>query len=125
MWGNVGQPHTAMPEKALIDHHQSVVTSTNTIDTTPHMARVCGEPPHIPTHPELTEAGLSTRAIAPIVGVNQATVVRDVAAADADASPDPAVAAATCPDCGNVLAPVNSCVGCYPPAYDADARAEL
>ena len=35
---------------------------------------------------ELTQAGMSTRAIAPVVGVNQATVVRDVAR-DAGASP--------------------------------------
>jgi hypothetical protein len=38
----------------------------------------------------LSEQGLSTRAIAPIVGVDQATVIRDRAAiGDANASPDP------------------------------------
>lgn len=36
---------------------------------------------------ELTAAGMSTRAIAPVVGVDQATVVRDVAR-DAHASPE-------------------------------------
>lgn len=40
---------------------------------------------------ELTEAGMSTRAIAPVVGVNQATVVRDLARGDASASPEPLV----------------------------------
>lgn len=38
---------------------------------------------------ELTEAGMSTRAIASVVGVDQATVVRDRAAGDAHASPAP------------------------------------
>jgi hypothetical protein len=33
---------------------------------------------------ELTELGLSTRAIAPIVGVDQSTVVRDLRSGDAD-----------------------------------------
>lgn len=37
---------------------------------------------------ELSEAGMSTRAIAPVVGVNQATVVRDLRG-DAHASPAP------------------------------------
>ncbi len=36
---------------------------------------------------ELTEAGLSTRAIAPVVGVNNATVHRDLAAGVAPATP--------------------------------------
>lgn len=63
--------------------------------------------------------------LAPIVGVNYATVSRDVAAGVADATPDPAVITATCSDCGNVLSPGETCEGCYPPAYDADARAEL
>jgi len=43
---------------------------------------------------ELTEAGLSTRAIAPVVGVDQTTVVRDLsrrgdASASPEAEPDP------------------------------------
>jgi hypothetical protein len=37
---------------------------------------------------ELRERGLSTRAIAPVVGADQATVVRDIAATDASASVD-------------------------------------
>lgn len=36
----------------------------------------------------LADEGMSTRAIAPIVGVDQATVVRDLASGDASASPD-------------------------------------
>lgn len=35
----------------------------------------------------LSGTGMSTRDIAPVVGVNQATVVRDVQARDANASP--------------------------------------
>ena len=38
---------------------------------------------------ELSNAGLSTRAIAPVVGVDQATVTRDISRGDADASPQP------------------------------------
>ena len=38
---------------------------------------------------ELTAAGLSTRAIAPVVGVDQKTVVRDIRAGEAHASPEP------------------------------------
>lgn len=38
---------------------------------------------------ELTAAGMSTRAIAPVVGVNNATVHRDLAAGVADATPEP------------------------------------
>lgn len=37
---------------------------------------------------ELSDAGLSTRAIAPVFGVNQATIVRDIKRGDANASPD-------------------------------------
>lgn len=36
---------------------------------------------------DLAEQGMSTRAIAPVVGANQATVVRDLGARDANASP--------------------------------------
>lgn len=36
---------------------------------------------------DLAEQGMSTRAIAPVVGANQATVVRDLGSRDADASP--------------------------------------
>lgn len=43
---------------------------------------------------ELSDAGMSTRAIAPIVGVDQATVTRDIARGDANASPAPQPAAA-------------------------------
>lgn len=39
---------------------------------------------------ELASQGMSTRAIAPIVGVDQATVTRDIARGDANASPAPA-----------------------------------
>ena len=39
---------------------------------------------------ELSAAGMSTRAIAPIVGTDQSTIVRDLGALDANASPEPA-----------------------------------
>lgn len=38
---------------------------------------------------ELSAAGMSTRAIAPVVGVDQKTVVRDLARGEAHASPEP------------------------------------
>jgi hypothetical protein len=38
---------------------------------------------------ELSEAGLSTRAIAPVVGVSHMTVARDVASGVTDVTPDP------------------------------------
>lgn len=70
---------------------------------------------------ELTEAGLSTRAIAPIVGASRETVRRDISG-DTGVSPVPAPTV-TCSDCGNVLSPGETCEGCYAPAYDADTDA--
>lgn len=71
---------------------------------------------------ELTEAGLSTRAIAPIVGVSHETVRSDAQSGVKSLTPAPRAASA-CSDCGNVLAPGETCEGCYPPAYDADTDA--
>ena len=38
---------------------------------------------------DLADAGMSTRAIAPVVGADQSTVTRDLATRDANASPEP------------------------------------
>jgi len=54
---------------------------------------------------ELTEAGMSTRAIAPVVGVDQKTVVRDRRAGEANASPAPSpVVEAEVPDSAESVA---------------------
>lgn len=62
---------------------------------TAYLSEVLGEEPMRLARAErqdmvrmLSDEGMSTRAIAPIVGANQATVVRD-AARDANASPEP------------------------------------
>lgn len=46
---------------------------------------------------ELTQAGMSTRAIAPVVGVDQKTVVRDIHRGEAHASPVTSVTPASVP----------------------------
>lgn len=62
---------------------------------TEYIAAVCSETPLMRLSrderrvivSDLAEQGMSTRAIAPVVGANQATVVRDLGARDANASP--------------------------------------
>ncbi len=56
----------------------------------------------------LSSTGMSTRAIAPVVGANQATVARDIHAGDAKASPGPS---ATTPVAAEAPAPVQGMDG--------------
>lgn len=65
----------------------------------------------------LRDAGLSLRAIAAATGYSEPTVRRELAASN-DAPATPTV---TCPNCGNVLSPGETCEGCYPPPLEAAA----